>query len=208
MMNFIKCFLFTFVMVLILIPSSSAMNLLGMRWGYFNSDLLPGDYNGSAPDRIVGPYLGGYLAGGEFFYVGAYYNSVKVKKTSGSEIYGRVLQPYAGIRYYIGSHAKNNVVPYIMTEFYKSFTKLEGYASITYNSEDIDYLKKLYSPWGYSVGMGADYGVSKAFFIGMEVGLKWFYTKPDAHGGNVFGTVNEKRRETRLYTLLHLNFAW
>jgi hypothetical protein len=208
-MNLRRSLLISIVITLFFSSFCSAYTILGLKWGFYSSELLPDDFSGDLPSRFVEPYLGGFLAGGEFFYVGASYNSVKVKnETSGGEIYGRIIRPCIGIRYYIGQRTKNDVIPYVAGEIFKSYTRLEFPDGLNYNSEDIEYLEKLYSPWGFSFGLGTDYGVNDFFSLGMETGLRFYYSKPESSGGLVYGTVKEKRREIRLYTLIHLNFSW
>ncbi|MCP4633035.1 MAG: hypothetical protein GY855_08910 [candidate division Zixibacteria bacterium] len=197
------------LIVLLNVSISSAFNLLGISWGYYNKDLLPEDFAGTSSDRIFNPYIGGNLAGGEVFYIGGAYNNIKLSENGqDAELYGRILQVYAGFRYYMMPHKKGLTSPYVVTELFKSYTKIEQKNQTTYNSEDINYLKKLYQPWGFSAGIGIDYTISAPFFIGLETGLRWSFAKPKANNGNVFGTRSENLREIRLYSIIHIDFSW
>ena len=200
--------LLVIILLILFAGNAHPANILGIRWLFHNMELLPEDFRGITPQTTVSPYLGGYLKSGEFLYIGATYNNIKSDINQGGEIYGRAIQPYAGIRYYIGPRNKGDVIPYIGAEFYKTYTNLNADTTILLNSEDVKYLEKLYEPWGFTIAVGADYGIAKTFYFGMEAGLQWAFTKPESDGGNVYGIIKEDRRAIRLYTLLHLDFLW
>ncbi|MBD3168131.1 MAG: hypothetical protein GF307_01520 [candidate division Zixibacteria bacterium] len=188
--------------------NAHSANILGVRWLFQNMELLPDDFAGNSPKMTVSPYLGGYLRSGEFLYIGTAYNNIKSDFDAGGEITGRIIQPYAGIRYYIGPRNKRDVTPYIGAEFYKSFTSLKNDADSVYNSEDVQFLEKLYAPWGFAFSVGADYGAADALYFGMEAGLQWAFSKPEAQGGSIYGNLKQDRRDIRLYTLIHIDFLW
>ncbi|MBD3234289.1 MAG: hypothetical protein GF315_11255 [candidate division Zixibacteria bacterium] len=180
--------------------------VFGVRLGFFNSGLLPSEYQNTIPDRFTGAYLGRYFTGGHLVYLGLSYDNIKFEsRVPSAEISGRIYQPFVGLRYALGSSSNRNLRPYLCGEYFRSYTNLDS--GNLFTAEERDNLEEAYSPWGFAIGFGTAYNSGNAVIFGAETGLKWFYTDVALVGENHSLTNYKNYRQIRHYILLYLDFV-
>ncbi len=179
--------------------------VFGIRLGFFNSGLLPSEYQNIASERFTGAYLGQYFSGDHLIYLGLSYDNIKFESREPSkEISGRIYQPFVGLRYTLQSVSKQNLNPYLCGEYFRSYTNLNG--GNLYTAKELGNLKDAYSPWGFAFGFGASYSINNALIFGAETGLKWFYSDVALVGEDPALAQYKDYRQIRHYILLYLDF--
>ncbi|GEM_PF-6021619 len=199
-----KTIIFCLFCVLIL-PAfqQNATASIGIRWTFYNAEILPDSFSGTSPNHQTGAYIGSFVSNGEFIYFGARYYSFSSKNETSATIF----QPFIGLRYYPRRASASGASAYLTAEVFKSYVKLKSKEG-NYSNADLEYLKKPYSLSGFSFGIGGSYNISADFAFGAEFGLRWFYSKAKASSESSFYPGNKDYLERRLYTLIYIDFAW
>lgn len=182
--------------------------LFGVRFSGSHQEVLPPDFQRDHIGISLGSFLGKDINAKETICFGVDYAAFSVRSEPGGEVYSRQFVPWLGLRYYLRPRSEDKVSPALVLEVFKTYTKLKHSQGGVYSNEDIEYLQRLYAPWGFIPSFYAEYVYSRAFSLSGQAGLKFSYSKASISGSSNFQDGETKFKSVLGFVSLILNFRW
>ena len=189
-------------------PDAFSQTLFGVRFSGSHQEVLAADFEADRPSISFGSFLGKDINAKETIYFGVDYASFRVEGQPGGQVYSRQFIPWLGLRYYLKPRFKDKVSPALVLEVFKTYTKLKHSQGAVYSEGDLEYLEKLYAPWGFIPSFSAEYVYSRAFSLSGQAGLKFSYSKASISGSSNFQDGETKFKSALGFVSIILNFRW
>jgi len=182
--------------------------LFGVRFSGSHQETLPADFEADHMSTSFGSFLGKDVNAKETVYLGVDYATFSVGSEPGGEVYSRQFIPWLGLRYYLQPRFQDKVSPALVLEVFKTYTKLKHSQGAVYSGKDLEYLEKLYAPWGFIPSFYAEYVYSRALSLSGQAGLKFSYSKASISGSSNFQDGETKFKSVLGFVSIILNFRW
>jgi hypothetical protein len=189
-------------------PDGFSQTLFGVRFSGSHQEVLPADFEADRVSVSFGSFLGKDVDAKKTVYLGIDYASFRVRSQPGGEIYSRQFIPWLGLRYYLQPRFREKVSPVLVVEVFKTYTRLKHSQGAVYSDGDLEYLERLYAPWGFVPSFSAEYVYSSALSLSGQAGLKFSYSKASISGSSNFQEGETRSRSVLGFVSVILNFRW